>query len=160
MSEVVQFKTWVSLSFFCAQLLVFCVSLLAGNARIFLGGVYLNLVWVVSVASTQLIGDMDPYYFWLPLDASGAIVFYRLAERDAKTGKREDWAAFICFAFIAMIFVSIQRILFGDNHAQLYLGTLNIITALTLIIFLTAGFGAVLLRFSRWRRTSRAPNKF
>lgn len=121
---------WVT--FAAASLLAINFILAWAASRKFLvfGALGLICFWLMTIAIVMLLRDKNAAFWRFAIDTGAVFLFYRLAERDAKTGERHDWAALICFCYVWLVIIDARTLIFGNNNSNFFIAMSNVVFVL------------------------------
>lgn len=129
------FQAWVLghwVTFAAASLLAINFILAAAANRKFLvfGALALICFWLMTIAIVMLLRDKNAAVSRLVIDIGAVFLFYRLADRDAKTGERHDWAALICFCYVWLAIMDIRTLIVGNSQSNFLIAMSNVVFVL------------------------------
>lgn len=135
---------WVTLG--AATLLTINIFLAAAANKKFLvfGAIGLLCFWLMTIAVVMLTRDKNATAWRLIIDVAAVCFFYRLAERDRKTGERHDWAALICFCYIWLAMIDVKSLVFGVGHSNFFVAMSNVIFVLKALVNMTPSIATML----------------
>mgnify|MGYP001596760635 FL=1 len=88
----------------------------------------------MTIAIVLLMRDKDSAGWRLIIDLAATLLFYRLAERDVRTGERHDWAALICFCYVWLILVDLRMLAFGNPQGNFFIAMSNVIFVVKILV--------------------------
>lgn len=142
------FQAWALshwITFSAAALLAINVVLALASQRRFVifGAVALLCFWVMTIAIVLLMRDKDSTGWRLIIDLAATLLFYRLAERDRRTGERHDWAALICFCYVWLIFIDLRTLLLGNPSGNFFVAMSNVIFVVKILVNLAPSISTI-----------------
>lgn len=124
---------WITAAALAGLLLNLSLAIPARRTQIQFGAIALLCSWVATIGSVLLLRDEVANWARLVIDILAMVFFYRLSERDQRTGERHDWAAFICFAYFWLAVVDILKSVGVGGGGTAYIATSNVIFVLKLL---------------------------
>ncbi len=98
----------------------------------------------MTLCIVMLLRDKDAAVFRSVIDFGAVLLFYRLAERDKKTGERHDWAALICFCYGWLLIFDLKFLIFGSENSLFLRATSNVIFYFKILVNFVPSAGQLL----------------
>ena len=118
---------WVTLAAAQSLLLNLILALLTKRRQLVFGAIGLLCAWLSTIASLMLLKDLDGIWARLVIDILAVAFFYRVAERDLRSGERHDWAALICIFYVFLLGSNLYALIFPNEHPNLLIAVSNVI---------------------------------